>query len=211
MVDVDALVTAGGRGSRMKDVPGEKPMVPLLGRPMIDYVIDALQQTTGIDDVYVSVSGNVPLTEKHLQERNVKAIMTSGSGYVPDLREALSHVRSEHVLICPADLPLITSQGIGSILVHFDDAGVESLSVAVPSSMVRALGAVPSYCLDIDGREVVLCGVSIVHRETMLSGATLSQGFMVMEDDRFGLNVNTREEMVVAEELLRRRKGEHHP
>jgi GTP:adenosylcobinamide-phosphate guanylyltransferase len=70
---------------------------------------------------------------------------------------------------------------------------------------------VPSYCLDIDGREVVLCGVSIVHRETMLSGATLSQGFMVMEDDRFGLNVNTREEMVVAEELLRRRKGEHHP
>ena len=205
MGGVDALVTAGGRGSRMKDVAGEKPLVPLLGRPMIDRVLDALHQAAGIERLCVSVSANVPMTEKHLQEAGAETVMTSGTGYVADLREALAHLRSKHVLICPADMPLITARGIESVLSHFDKAGVESLSVAVPSAVVRALGAVPSYTLEADGQEVVLCGASVVDREQMLSGETLSQGFMVTEEFQFALNVNTREELRRAEELLRER------
>ena len=207
MDHVDALVTAGGRGSRMRDVPGEKPIVPLLGRPMIDHVLGALRQASGVGRLHVSVSDNVPMTERHLRDAGVEVVPTSGAGYVADLQEALAHVRSEHVLICPADMPLLTANGIESVLSYFKRADVESLSVAVPAVIVRTVGAVPSYTLEVDGREVVVCGVSIVHRETMLSGATLSQGFMVTEDVQFALNVNTREELARAEGMLRKQRA----
>lgn len=212
MDGIDIMVTAGGRGSRMADVPGEKPLVPLLGRPMIDYVLEAIHHASGVGRVRVSVSGNVPMTEKHLQDIGIETIITSGAGYVADLREALVNSISEYVLICPADMPLLTAWGIDSVLSYFDGANIESLSVAAPSAMVRALGAVPSYSLEVDGREVTLCGVSVVRREAMLSGAMLSQGYMVTEDVQFALNVNTREELCRAEEILcRRGTGERWP
>ncbi|NLK25168.1 MAG: NTP transferase domain-containing protein [Euryarchaeota archaeon] len=190
----------------MRDVPGEKPLVPLLGRPMIDWALDALLNSEGIGTLYVSVSHNVPQTMKHLAGLGIEVIMTSGTGYVFDLGEAMNHLRSDDVLVCPADMPLITSQGIEEVLEYFRHARVASLSVAVPSSIVRSIGAIPSYTVMAEGREVVLCGVSVVDRELMLSGNTLSQGFMITEDEQFALNVNTREELNRAESLLRRRR-----
>ena len=206
MVHIDVLVTAGGRGSRMRDVPGEKPLVPVLGKPMIDRVLDALAKARGTGQLVVSVSENTPLTTDHLRSRGIEIVGTSGSDYVADLRQALKHLRSSEVLVCPADLPLITSVGVEAVLSHFRRAGVSSLSVAVPADLVRSLGAFPSYVLEENGREIVVCGASVVDREQMLSGATLSQGFAVIEDEQFALNVNTREELRRAEELLRRRE-----
>lgn len=189
----------------MRDVPGEKPLVPLLGRPMIDRVLDALSGARGTGRLAVSISENTPLTAQHLRSWGIEVVSTSGSDYVADLRQALGHLGSSEVLICPADLPLITSEGVEAVLAHYPVAGVSSLSVAVPADLVRSLGAAPSYVLQENNRDVVLCGVSVVDREQMLSGDTLSQGFMVIEDEQFALNVNTREELAKAEELLRRR------
>lgn len=195
----------------MRDVPGEKPLALLLGRPMIDRVLDALAKAQGTGRLVVSVSENTPLTTEHLRSIGIETVSTSGSDYVTDLRQALSHLRSSEVLICPADLPLITSEGAEAALSHFARAGVSSLSVAVPAGLVRSLGASPSYVLEENGREVVLCGVSVVDREQMLSGDTLSQGFMVIEDEQFALNVNTKEELAKAEERLRRRGAGEQP
>ncbi len=194
----------------MRDVEGEKPLALLLGRPMIDRVLDALAKARGTGRLVVSVSENTPLTTDHLRSRGIEVVSTSGSDYVTDLRQALKHIRSSEVLICPADLPLITSEGVEAVLSHFRVAGVSSLSVAVPADLVRSLGAVPSYVLEENGREIVLCGVSVVDREQMLSGATLSQGFAVIEDEQFALNVNTREELRRAEERLHGRGACEH-
>ncbi|NLI73533.1 MAG: NTP transferase domain-containing protein [Euryarchaeota archaeon] len=204
---IDVLVTAGGQGSRMRNIPGEKPLVHILGRPMIDHVLDALRCSEGVNNIYVSVSENVPLTEKYLQKANVRTIMTSGNNYVADLQKALAEVTSTSVLICPADLPLITAEGIELIQTHFNRSQFESLSVAVPSNIVKSIRAIPSYTLELDDREVVLCGVSVVDRDLMLSGKTLEQGFVVVNDEQFALNVNTPDELDRAEELLNRRKS----
>lgn len=190
----------------MRDVPGEKPVVPVLGRPMIDWVLDAVLGAKGVGHVVVSVSGNVPGTARHLDGRGLGTVATTGVDYVADLQHALAGLRSPEVLICPADMPLLTVRGVEAILSH-PRAGVASLSVAVPAALVRSLGAEPSYLLEVEGREVALCGVSVVDREGMLTGRTLEQGFMVVEDEGFALNVNTSEELKRAEELLRRRAG----
>src|SRR5215813_9918987 len=54
-VDVQALILAGGEGTRLRPltytVP--KPVLPLAGRPHVAYVIDWLERH-GVDDVVVS-------------------------------------------------------------------------------------------------------------------------------------------------------------
>ena len=116
----------------------------------------------------------------------------------------MNHLRSDDVLVTQP-ICRSSSQNRRSAE-YFRHARVASLSVAVPSSIVRSIGAIPSYTVMAEGREVVLCGVSVVDRELMLSGNTLSQGFMITEDEQFALNVNTREELNRAESLLRRRR-----
>lgn len=201
---IEALVTAGGKGTRMRDVEGEKPLLPVLGRPMIDRVLDALGSSQ-VGRTVVSVSDNAPRTREYLEGRGIEVVETSGSGYVADLNQAMAHLRAQHVMVCPADMPLITGQGIDAVLSAFRRYDVASLSVAVPLNLVWSLGTTPSFTLEVEGREVVLCGVSVVDREQMLTGEMLSQGYFVTEDEQFALNVNTREELSSAERILRRR------
>src|SRR5512132_510131 len=54
-VDVQALILAGGEGTRLRPLPYTvpKPVLPLAGRPHIAYVIDWLSRH-GVDDVIVS-------------------------------------------------------------------------------------------------------------------------------------------------------------
>ncbi len=202
---VDALVTAGGKGTRMRDVEGEKPLQPILGRPMIDWVLDALRSSERTGRICVSVSDNAPRTREYLAQKGIRVVETSGTGYVPDLNQALGHLQAHDVLICPADMPLITGQGIDAVLSSYRNYDAASLSVAVPSSIVRSLGAVPSFTLEVEGREVVLCGVSVVDREQMLTEKMLSQGYMITENEQFALNVNAREDLKRAEQILSRR------
>jgi len=51
---LDALVMAGGKGSRLR--MGEKPLVKLFGRPLIDYVVSALLDSSA-DRIFVAVTG----------------------------------------------------------------------------------------------------------------------------------------------------------
>ncbi|MDD1749642.1 MAG: NTP transferase domain-containing protein, partial [Methanothrix sp.] len=59
---------AGGRGSRLK--MGEKPMVRLFGRPLIDYVTRALLDSS-VERIFVAVTDNVPQTKQWALEREL--------------------------------------------------------------------------------------------------------------------------------------------
>jgi adenosylcobinamide-phosphate guanylyltransferase len=172
---------------------------------MIDWVLDALGSSTQVERTVVSVSDNAPRTREYLEGKGIEIVETSGAGYVVDLNRAMEHLRAPDVLVCPADMPLITGPGIDSILSSFRRYEVASLSVAVPSCIVRSLGVVPSFTLEVEGSEVVLCGVSVVDRELILSGELVSQGYLVTDNEQFALNVNTRDDLRNAEQMLRRR------
>jgi adenosylcobinamide-phosphate guanylyltransferase len=205
-VAVDALITAGGKGTRMRELGGEKPMIPVLGRPLIDYVLDAVRGSRSVGDVYVSVSDNTPLTRAYLKERGVNVIETSGEEYAHDLGQALGALRTDQVLICPADMPLMSSREIDDIIGGYSRSGVESYSVAIPHEMLQRLGARPTtYRFTVDGVDTVLCGISVVDRKKMVSGAVLTEGYLVMRSEGLALNVNTADDLRAAEKRLRER------
>ena len=66
---------AGGRGSRLKR--GEKPLVKLFGRPLIDYVALALEDSS-VDRIFVATTENVPHTRKWAIERGLFVVETPG-------------------------------------------------------------------------------------------------------------------------------------
>ena len=52
----DAVILMAGSGSRLQaSVP--KPLIPMLGRPLISYIFDALQ-SAGVQNVHVVVGAN---------------------------------------------------------------------------------------------------------------------------------------------------------
>ena len=83
---MDALVMAGGRGSRLK--MGEKPLVKLFGRPLIDYVVMALEESL-VDRIFVSTTENVPGTRRWAEERDLYVLETGRYGYVAAMIEAV--------------------------------------------------------------------------------------------------------------------------
>ena len=204
--DVAALVTAGGQGSRIRELGVEKPLLPVLGRKLIDRAILAVSSTPLISAIYVSVSQFTPSTESYLLGLPVKVIRTKGEGYVPDLHEMMNVIQERSVLICPVDMPLLTGDGIGRLIEEYLRRGEPSLTVALPPSMVSSLGMDVTYSEVVDGKELTFCGVSVVEREAMLRDFYVAGGYYVTEEEDFAVNVNSKRDLAIAESMLRRRE-----
>ncbi len=53
-----ALILAGGYATRLWPVTKQraKPLLPLVGKPMLDYILDEIKQVQEIDKVYVTTN-----------------------------------------------------------------------------------------------------------------------------------------------------------
>jgi len=198
----DVLVTAGGMGTRIKELGMEKPMIPVSGVPLVRRVLDALNECDSVGDVVVSVSGNVPLTREYLRREGFRTVETSGIEYVRDLGAGLSALGTDSAMICPADVPLLKPRHVASLLAKYPGSGAQSLSVAVPHELLKSLGGRPSYRFEVDGVDTVLCGLSVVDRRRMVAGEVLTEGYVITWEPELALNVNTPDDLRAAERLL---------
>ena len=198
-------MTAGGKGSRISELGVEKPLVLIAGVPMIDRMLDELARSSKINRIYVSVSPLSPKTKEHLEGMDVIIIETPGNGYVADLNDSMRTIEEDAVLVCPSDMPLITSEGVGALIDAYDEMGQPSLTVALPPKVIEDLGLIVTYVEEIDGRQMTFCGVSVVDRQEMLTGNFLPGGYYVTEKEEFAVNVNTVHDLRLAERILEER------
>lgn len=116
-----AIVLAAGKGTRMNsELP--KVLVPVCGRPMIDYVLDALDRS-GIDRMIVVVGYRSADVRTALAGRPkvefVEQTEQLGTGHaVMVCREAIAN-HDGPVLIVTGDSPLVQSSSIGKLLAEF--------------------------------------------------------------------------------------------
>lgn len=116
-----AIVMAAGKGTRMKsDLP--KVLVPLGGRPMVEYVLDAIY-AAGIERVVVVVGYRADLVRETLgKHRGVTFVEQSpqlGTGHaVMACRDALQDHRGP-VLILTGDSPLVQASTLRKMLDEF--------------------------------------------------------------------------------------------
>jgi len=188
---MQALINAGGKGTRMGACGIEKPMHMIGDKPVIGRVVSALSHSKSIDRIVVSVSGNTPETEKYLKSICVETIRTSGEDFVEDLHESFRILGGKFVLTCPSDLPFITTEELDKFIATFDAKKMESLIALVDKKAFEKLDIKPSYTRDYYGSNWVVSGVSIMDREKTLDGVYLHESFYETDSREFAVNVNT--------------------
>ncbi|MDO5853302.1 MAG: NTP transferase domain-containing protein [Thermoplasmata archaeon] len=203
---MQALVNAGGKGTRMGKCGIEKPMQMVGDRPTIQRVIDALSASKHIDRVYVSVSDHTLVTEEYLEGMGVRTIRTSGESFMDDLHTAFERMEGEYVLTCPSDLPLLSTRVIDEFIEYFDSRVMESAIAVVDEETVRGLGITPSYTREHRGNQWVLSGVCIMNRPRTLAGEYLDEYIFDTNWPELAVNVNTMRELDLARSFFRERR-----
>ncbi|KUO83844.1 MAG: hypothetical protein AT716_03505 [Vulcanisaeta sp. MG_3] len=172
---------AGGRGSRIGDP--SKPLIKILGKPMIEYVIDAIN---GLGEVNIATTKDHERIIQWARSNNYTIVLTSGRDYPNDLIEAL-RLTGTPTLVLPSDMPLLSKEFITKFL----------RAVAHIRTPMVTLAAVR-------GCEIEYTGISYIRDLTMSNGvipwSTLTTAW-TMEL----ININTREDLEEATKLIQRR------
>ena len=200
---MQALVNAGGKGTRMGKCGVEKPMHLVGDKHTVERVIDALSGSSHIDRVLVSVSDNTLETEQYLKSIGVETIRTSGESFMDDIHDAFRNMEGDYILTCPSDLPLLTTEVVDTFIEYFVPGTMQSAIAVVDEETVRRVGITPSYTRESGGRNWVLSGLCIMNREGTLRGDYLEEYLFETNWPELAVNMNTPKELDLARYYFR--------
>lgn len=158
---IDAVLMAGGRGERLRPMTEHtpKPLLPVGGKPIIDYNVDELE-ACGVERIFVTVNYLAEQIERHFSERN-------GNACVACVREPkrlgtmgsvafVDGLTCDNVLVMNSDL--LTTLDFEAMYLHHVKNGADITMAAVPynvsvpyalmrmeSGRVRSLEEKPTY------------------------------------------------------------------
>ena len=203
---VPALIMAGGRGSRM-GLPTEKPMLPFLGKPLLDWVAEAILNAKKVSEFYVVTSPNTPQTEQHCLSRGWKVVRTDAKGYHDDLKQAITKRGwMGPVLTMPSDVPAITGPILDRIISEFEVCGKDFLAVFVPIKSRQDLGLSISSTDEYKGVWYAVSGVNIINGTKILGEGKIETSAIITDETEVVLNVNTTKDLETAKAIIRKMK-----
>ena len=182
------LIMAGGRGTRMHS--NEEKLLLNYKKPVILHVVDALQQSNCFSKIIALTSPNSPKTEKILKETGIDIISSRGESFVSDLNEMLQQL-DEIVFVTSGDLPLLDSQIVKTIIDHHEAEQIWT-SIVTTLTFQKTLG-IKSDCI-IENHDYVQTGISIVDAKKITNLDPVEEKFLVIDDKRIGLNLNTKDD-----------------
>ena len=207
-----ALVMAGGKGLRL-DSDIEKPIFPINGRPLIDYVLDNIKKSKYIEKTVVAVSPNGENTKEYLKndlnfsdfddgfytsDMTDFYLDTEGTGFVEDLSYILerfqSHSKEDILFFINADLPLVNEEIIDCIIEHYLSQDKPALSTLVPVEIFDEYGLKYSY--DFNGK--VPAGINILRTENVVQ----EEEVLIIRRHELVFNINTIEASILVSKFL---------
>jgi adenosylcobinamide-phosphate guanylyltransferase len=198
---IPALIMAGGKGKRL-GLKTEKPLVLCLGRPLIDWVVEAVLSAKKISEIIVATSPNTPETEKKCVANGLKVVRTEGKGYHDDLRQVILEAKLHcPLLTIPTDLPALTGEFLDKTVFAFERTRKDALAVFVPIKRREELGLSVDSTDKHEGIEYAVSGVNIINGAKILE-TKLNTDAIVTEEIEAALNVNTLKDLEIAEKIL---------
>ncbi|MDZ4735497.1 MAG: nucleotidyltransferase family protein [Rhodospirillaceae bacterium] len=175
-----AMVLAAGYGTRLRPLTDNvpKPMVPVIGKPLIDHTLDRLADF-GIEHAVVNTHHLADKVESHLAGRREprlsisreKTILETGGGIV----QALPKLGAEPFLAINAKIVWLDGRipALQRLSACWDDTRMDGLLLVHPTVMARAYDGPGDFFLDPEGHvrrrrqwEVapfVYTGIQILH------------------------------------------------
>ena len=202
---IPALIMAGGKGTRMS-LPTEKPLLPLLGKPLVDWVAEAVASAKNVAEFYVVTSPNTLETEKHCQNKGWKILHTDAKGYHNDLKQATFMAGlMGPVLTIPADSPAITNKFLDKIISQFEACSKDFYAVFVPIQTREGLGLSVDSTDEYKGEWYAVTGVNIVNGNKIQSEGKIETSALITEETEVLLNINTLKDLQIAEKIMQNR------
>lgn len=114
---INALILAGTKGKGNLEIAEKvdnKALIMIDGRPMIDYIVEALDNSENINNILVV--GPKKELHPYIGEK-VKEILNPGNSILENMESGLTFFNSdENLLLLSSDIPLITPEAIDEFL-----------------------------------------------------------------------------------------------
>jgi bifunctional UDP-N-acetylglucosamine pyrophosphorylase/glucosamine-1-phosphate N-acetyltransferase len=179
---MDAIILAAGLGTRLRPYTQNtpKPLLPIRGRPILDWALGALPRS--VDRVLVVVNYLAEQVEAYLscqkhftQWRAVRQEVPRGTGDA--LRSCLVHLQSDRVLVVngddlygAADLAALAACPAGVLVHPVDEPRRFGIAFLRPDGTLERLVEKP----DLSGRRLANTGAYIFPRAILDTPLTLS-------------------------------------
>jgi len=213
-----AIILAGGKSSRMrgegekKEKKGrggaetEKALIKIGGQRLIDSAVESVQASRA-EGLLVAVTRNTPKTAEYCELVNYGTVKTPGESYHADLGFLL--LRWPAFVSVACDIPFLQGWHLNALLDAFSHLrSCVSVTGAVPLDILprgakggekgeraRTKRVTPSYTFEHEGKTLVSCGINVVtNSEDSVP--------LVFSDPLLGVNVNTREDLENAQDLV---------
>ena len=198
---------AGGKGKRI-GLPLEKPLLTFLGKPLLDWVVEASQNAEKVSEVYVVTSQNTPETEKRCVSKGWKILRTKAKGYHADLKQATNDANLlGPVLTVPADLPAVTGNFLDKVIEAFEDCGKDFLAVFVPIEKREYVGLSISSTDEYMGVWYAVSGVNIINGARIQEEGKIETSAIITEEIEVLLNINTLKDLEISEKIIEKKEG----
>lgn len=144
MMQSTAIVLAAGKGTRMKsELP--KVLVPVCGRPMIDYVLDALEQG-GVRRILTVIGYRAELVRETVHGRpNVECVLQAeqlGTGHAVMVCRDLLASYGGPVLVVTGDAPLMQASSLAALLAEYESRPAACILGTVHAQEPGSLGRI---------------------------------------------------------------------
>ena len=178
---------------------GEKGLVRLCNRPLIEYVLSAAGKA-GLSPIVVTTP-KTPYTANYCRIQGVEQICTSGTGYIEDLIEAVRCLEENGpVLVLCTDIPGIRSEHLEYIISSYHTGSAPACSVWIPADLLSIQGYEPGFMQDIEGILAVPVGINILLGSIIADEQEEIR--ILLRDQALTFNVNTPPELSRAEEFF---------
>lgn len=122
-MSVDAVILAGGDGAVIDPAVRIKGLVPIAGRPMVEWVVDAMRSAETISDIAVvlpTAENLGPWADK------VDKLVVSDGAFIDNVIAGVDSFRNDRsVLVATGDLPALTAEAIDDYVTRSLSAGAD--------------------------------------------------------------------------------------
>lgn len=125
------IVLAAGHGKRMGNPDLPKVLVPFAGKPIISYLLDAVDQLGYSDRLTIVVGQKAELVQQYLGPEYQYVYQTEqlGTGHAVACAKAALEGRAENIMVLYGDHPLVTAATIDAVTKqHANTAAVVTMA-----------------------------------------------------------------------------------
>ncbi len=207
-----AVLMCGGKGTRIAShFKVEKPLIKFKGKPLIEYVANALIESSHIEKIFAAVSANTPITKKFLENNfssKIITLETSGKGYSVDYLEIINFFKFKYknktnskesrIIFIPSDIPLVSSHTLEKIIGTYHEKPI--LTVIYEKEFINKLGLDSNYSLLINNNEYCYSGLSVldiskINPSKLAETGKVDEEYLILNLEEISYNINRLEDL----------------